>query len=208
MHTQTVRRKPKGERHRARDWYVWLWLSPFLTIPTLIFLLNQFEDLLYGSIFPNDYLDFSFELAFKLSALLAVLGSSLWHLILLIPSLDRQSEFVRWHGRQMFILAGIRTAVPILFVLAIGDGFRGLLISAVILIVIWLVGNIWGQQQAKRGDCSLMRWTGKQELLPGPELEDKKGIPDLMKAIRFSKDPRVRSRALAELQKLGMVEEL
>ena len=205
MDTQTIQRKPKGERQRARDWYVWLWLSPLLTIPTLVFLFINIH--LYDSICPNGYQNCRYELVFKLGSLIAILGSSLWHLILLIPSLEKQSEFVRWQGRQMLLLAGIRTTVPILLVLAIGDEF-GFLISVAILIVIWLVGNLWGQQQAKRGDCSLMRWTGRQEALPGPESEEKKEVPDLMKAIRFSKDPRVRSHALEELQKLGMVEEL
>jgi len=199
MYKQNVKREPKrkitGVRRKASDWYRWLWLSPFLTIPTLIFL----------------YLIFSFELFFKLRVPLGILGSSLWHLVLLIPSLDKKSAFVRWHGRQMLILAGLRTAVPFIFVLTIKEEFAGLLVSVPILIIIWLLGNLWGQQQAKRGDCSFMRWTGREKLLPGPEIDNEKtldiGITDLMKTIRFSKDPHARSRALEELQKLGMVEE-
>jgi len=203
--------KPKGVQHTASNWYLWLWLSPLLTIPTLVFIYISVDPVLMGLICPDGYSNCDFQLYQKAAMLAAVLGSSLWHLVLLIPSLERKNEFVRWHGRQMFVLAGIRTAVPVVLILKFED-FEGLLISAVVLIIVWLVGNLWGQNQAKRGDCSLMRWTGRQELLPGPQVEVKQDleqeINDLMKTLRFSKDGFKRSKALAELQTLGLVEDL
>ena len=214
MNAQHIRKrsesKPENVQNRASTWYLWMWLSPFLTIPTLVFIYLNLQSMSYDLICPNGYSNCNYDLVFKVEVLAALLGSSMWHLVLLIPSLDRKEEFVRWHGRQMFILAGIRTAVPVILVLAIGD-FPSLLISMVALIIVWLAGNLWGQNQAKRGDCSLMRWTGREELLPGPQAEIKKDldkeINDLMKTLRFSKDEIRRSHALSELQKLGLVEE-
>ena len=36
-----------------------------------------------------------------------------------------------------------------------------------ILIALWLVGNLWGRGQAAAGECSLMRWAGHT---PSPSL--------------------------------------
>jgi len=97
---------------------------------------------------------------------LAVLGSALPHLILLVPALNKKSAFVRWHGRQALLLAAVRTVVPLAFVAAFGSG--GLALLAVpILIVVWAVGTLIGQRQAARGLCTLMRWFGRAEAQPG-----------------------------------------
>lgn len=173
---------------RAANWYRWLWLSPFVTIPTLIYL----------------YLD-SWDIG------LAILGSALWHLILLIPSLDKQSEFVRWQGRQALSLAGLRTLIPFVLTLLYGD--TRAMVSIPFLIAIWLGGTLWGQGQAKRGDCSLMRWFGKGEARPGPETKHacksaSELEPDvLVKIIRYSDDRKKRRLAITELKRRGMVEE-
>lgn len=173
---------------RAANWYRWLWLSPFVTIPTLIYLYF-------------DSWDFGW----------AILGSALWHLILLIPLLDKQSEFVRWQGRQALSLAGLRTLIPFMLTLLYGD--TGAMVSIPFLIAIWLGGTLWGQGQAKRGDCSLMRWFGREEALPGPEtkqtsLKASELNPDaLVKIIRYSDSRKNRRLALFELKKRDMVEE-
>jgi hypothetical protein len=174
---------------RAANWYRWLWLSPFVTIPTLIYI----------------YVD-SWDLG------MAILVSALWHLILLIPSFDKKSKFVRWQGRQALSLAGLRTIIPLSFALIYGE--TGAMIAILILIAIWLGGTLWGQGQAKRGDCSLMRWFGREEALPGPEIKQEsisasELAPDaLVKIIRYSDDRKSRRLALAELKKRDMVEEL
>jgi uncharacterized membrane protein len=176
------------ELQRAANWYRWLWLSPFVTIPTLVYI----------------YMD-SWDLG------LAILGSALWHLILLVPSFDKNSEFVRWHGRQALLLAGLRTIIPLSLALIYGE--TGAMISILILIAIWLGGTLWGQGQAKRGDCSLMRWFGREEALPRPEIKQEsisasELAPDtLVKIIRYSEDRKSRRMALAELKRRGMVEE-
>jgi hypothetical protein len=63
---------------------------------------------------------------------------------------------------------------------------------------------LWGQNQAKRGDCSLARWFGRADELPGPALN----VESMVKIIRYSRDPQERQKALMKLKELGMVEEL
>ena len=95
-------RKPNPEVQTAKNWYIWLWFSPGLTVPTF-FLLQGFVYILFNSSYSTN--EFTI-----LMAILPVLGSALWHSILLIPALTGRSEFVRWHGRQALLLAGVRTA--------------------------------------------------------------------------------------------------
>jgi hypothetical protein len=187
------------EKQTAQNWYWWLWLSPLLTIPTLLFLflLLWFMDL-------ED-----------LGALIAVLGSALWHLVLLIPALNKEHPFVHWHGRQALLLAGVRTAVPLVLGLALFDALiEAMLVAIPVLIVIWFSGTLWGQRQAARGDCSLMRWFDQEGLLSTPRAANVKtqageqGAEALVKIIRFSCDLEERRSALAELESRGMVEDL
>ncbi len=190
----------------ARNWYWWLWLSPLVTIPTLLLLAISGIEYLFEPL-----------VGYIFSHAILVLLSGLWHLILLVPALNKTSPFIGWHGRQALILAGIRTAVPISMVLLTQDEY-GVLYAIPILLIIWFFGTLWGQLQAIRGECSLMRWFGREDLLPSPEpssefppdpVQELDRDPDsLVEIIRFSHDPHQRSAALRELKKLGFVEEL
>ncbi len=147
------------EVRTARKPYMWLWFSPLLTIPSALLLALAI------------WLFSDFSLVELASGLIPILGSALWHLVLLIWALNKQSAFVRWHGWQALLLAGIRTAVPITFLIfesAEGGSGSFVLMSIGILIVIWLYGTLWGQGQAACGDCALMRWTGHGAGLPLP----------------------------------------
>ena len=138
----------------SKKWYRWLWLSPLLTIPSVVFLV--FNDLGHELICGGNRRDCDYGLAFMVTGLTAILGSALWHLVLLVPALNRQSEFVRWHGRQALLLAGIRTAVPVAFLIYdfVEGGYgESVLWSIPALIAVWLFGTLWGQGQAARGDC-------------------------------------------------------
>jgi hypothetical protein len=107
------------------------------------------------------------------------------------------------------ILAGVRTAVPLISLLVIGSSGASIF-TILLLIPIWFFGTLWGQRQAGRGDCSLMRWKGREADLPGPQVESEFAqdfSPEiLVNIIRFSKDPEKRQSALDELKKHGMVE--
>jgi hypothetical protein len=102
------------ERQRARAAYAWLWFSPLLTIPTFFMVVGSdpgYQLLCSGSG------DCSWDAAVFLTGLLAILVSALWHLILLLQMGSAQTEFVRWHYRQALMVAGIRTAIPLGFLL-------------------------------------------------------------------------------------------
>src|SRR4030042_1835219 len=167
----------------ARKWYRWSWISPLLTIPSvvLLVLIDPGFKLICGGIWRNCALG----LRFVVTGLIAILGSALWHLVLLNPALNKQREFGRWHGLQTLLMAGIRTVIPVAFLIfgcALGEGsyyifgstvgediyYYFFLFSIPVLVVVWLLGTLWGQGQAARGDCALMRWTGHGAGLPLP----------------------------------------
>jgi uncharacterized membrane protein len=197
----------------ARWWYRWLWMSPLLTIPTLLMIYFISLDFVYVIACPQGWQDCNYPVVDRISAILAVIISSLWHLLLLIPSLNKKNQFVRWHGRQAMILAGVRTIVPLVFVSLIDDSITSL-VFILVLIPIWFFGTYWGQHQAAHGDCSLMRWTGRTNLIPGsPPDQETSGVRTLSdetleNTFRFSKDRQERAAALEELKKRGMVEQL
>ncbi len=213
------------EINRAKNIYKWLWFSPILTIPTLIYVALT-ADLGYELICGTSYPDCNYALASYISLVSAVLISALWHLFLLIPGSNKESEFIRWHGRQALLLAGIRTLVPLLFMtygFAFGGGYaEDSVLSAIpVLILIWLTGTIWGQSQAAGGDCSLMRWAGHGKGLPLKTAKisatasknisddgDREDEDELVDIIRFNRDPEQRQAALEELERLGLVEPL
>ena len=201
------------ERKRASKVYRWLWWSPLLTIPTLIVI--YFNSPGYELFCSGGYEGCDWSLAHKADTVLGVLGSALWHLVLLKPARDEASAFVRWHGRQALALAGLRTMVPLIFALLFGDDFESLFFVP-ILIIIWIFGTVWGQSQANSGKCSLARWLGHDlDIPPKPtkypserQIGQEKTVEELIKVIRFSNDPSDRYKALKKLEDLGMVEKM
>lgn len=190
----------RKEIKAAQNWYRWLWLSPLFTLPTLFYISNS---------------------SYKIDNILILKGilvSSLWHLILLIPASNLRSDFICWHGRQALLLAGLRTIVPLGFLLLyeLIDNGNLIALCVLILILIWLFGNLWGQDQAKRGDCSLMRWVGRgevllqyqnalteSEIMPGKspeEFEISEEIGALLDTIRFNTNREERGIALERLR--------
>ena len=173
----------------ARKWYRWLWWSPLITVPTSIVvgIWNYFYGEWDG---------------------IPVVVFALWHLILLRPAMDRERPFVRWHGRQALLLAGLQTVFVAVFWFTEGEGSFALLL----LIIVWLFGTLWGQRQAARGDCSTLRWFARDQakaILAAVEGEkDDKQTNNLIYAIRFGYSHEQREAALAELEALDMVETL
>jgi hypothetical protein len=90
----------------------------------------------------------------------------------------------------------------------------GALLFIPVQIAVWFGGTLWGQLQAARGNCSLMRWLGQEALLASLQRADEEARPmdadvkALIATIRSSRDAEVRRRATAQLKKLGMVEPL
>lgn len=202
------------ERKNASSVYRWLWFSPLLTIPTLIVILfwEPGYELLCASSFnplysgPCDY-----GAAERLTLEIGFIVSGLWHLVLIKHARNEHSFLVRWHGRQALMLAGVRTAAPLLFGLIFGLSPVTLLFIPIVT-AFWLFGTIWGQQQAKHGDCSLARWFGhlaelEKPIKPDRQISQTDDVEALIKVIRTSHDQSLRDSALAKLKERGLVEE-
>jgi hypothetical protein len=200
------------ETKRARKWYLWLWLSPLLTVPTLLLLCGIGLALSWAFAVPSRPIGGAAihnSIVERAAILVAVLVSALWHLVLLVPARDKECAFVRWHGRQALLLAGLRTAIPLALGLLIGG--YGALLSIPILIAIWFGGTLWGQREAARGACSLMRWAGHEALLAELQsYEEQFPVREdaLVEIVRSSRDPEERHKAIEELSRRGMVERL
>ena len=205
------------QKQKARSWYRWLWLSPLLTVPTLFASRGIVSEIAFGfvsvrsgALYPRSTY---YGTVHRIAIVSGVLVSALWHLILIIPARDRAQPFVRWHGRQALLLAGVRTAIALAFGLAFGEN-AGVLLAIPLLLLVWFGGTLWGQKQAARGDCSLMRWSGQEELLSTLRASDEEiqareqGAAALVEIIRSSRDPEERRSTLAELERRGMVEPL
>jgi uncharacterized membrane protein len=133
------------EKRTAANWYWWLWLSPLLTLFALLGLVALYQG-------PG-------------TAPIGVLGSSLLHLILLVPALNKKSAFVRWHGRQALLLAGARTTVPLVLALIFGISWH-LAWGLILVVPLWLAGTLLSQLEARRGLCWLMRRAGRADEQP------------------------------------------
>ncbi len=125
---------------KAANWYFWMWLWPLIPLLWRVVLrVNYFPDFI-----------------------IFILAHILPHLILLIPARNKESEYVRWHGRQMLLMAGIFT-ISYLILLFNTYSIWGLLLPA---ISIWFFCTWWGHRQATRGECALARWAGHEQILP------------------------------------------
>jgi len=158
--------------------YNWLWISPLLTIPTLIVALLPDDIGYYLSdlVCPPGRPGCDDTSVYWFLGMFALIVSSLWHLILLRNLGGWNSEFVRWHAKQALVFAGIRTAIPIIYFNAsIYKAVRNMesmwtALPGIILIglITYFVTASIGQNQAKRGDCWLMRVFSQGQALPHP----------------------------------------
>jgi hypothetical protein len=133
-----------SEKRSAKGAYSWLRFSPLLTIPTLIIVFIKIVSLgFYPDCRPlqdncNPYL------AEYIAGLIGVLCSALWHLVLLQYTNNKDSEFIRKHGRKALKYAAIRTAIVLIFIVldfvTISNGTI-VLWSIPILIVLWFLNS-------------------------------------------------------------------
>ena len=127
--------------------YVWLLISPFLTVPAILFL-----------ILSNGWWEGPGDLS------KAVIFPVLLHFPLLLALLNSGDNlFARRHVQQALLLVALRTASSWIF-LALGEGqivpwlgINGFL---------WLWGSLRGRRQVRQGSCWLMnRSPAEAELL-------------------------------------------
>ena len=143
--------KPSEEK-LAKAAYNWLRISPILTIPTLLFV-NGF-DIAY-SICENVIItcqsDYARQTSINLG--LGVLVSACWHLLLLQYVNNKDSEFVRKHGKLALTYAGIRTVFAFLGIVAdflLGAEGNFACIIIIILFILWIALPNTGLEKIKK----------------------------------------------------------
>jgi hypothetical protein len=146
--------KPSEEK-LAKAAYNWLRASPVVTLLTLFMIVSM--DI--AQYICGDYWSWEsvsrcdYQIAENINFAFGVLGSALWHLVLLQYANNKDSEFVRKHGRQALVYAGIRTAVPLgAVVLNFLTGESGLFSCLAIgtLLILWFALPNTGMAQIKR----------------------------------------------------------
>ncbi|WKZ38637.1 MAG: hypothetical protein QY328_10255 [Anaerolineales bacterium] len=159
--------RPSEER-LAKAAYNWLRISPVVTIPTLLFIVGMNIAstfcLEYGLNVCNSQTSDAINYTF------GVLGSALWHLVLLQYANNKDSGFVRKHGQQAAIYAGIRTAIPLGgVILSYFAGASIMLICLVVglLVILWLALPNMGMAQIKK-DLAVDSEITRDETLPRP----------------------------------------
>ncbi len=188
------------DEKRVRWLYLWLLLSPLLTVP---------------------WMGYNF---FTLSAradstewLTSILLPALPHLLVLPWGWRSSSIFVRRHTQQASLLMGLRLlSASLLLGLAQGGQFCAWVIVSGNL---WLWGSIGGWRQVVAGDCWLMHWfgdfnklgqkqasMGKNRALPAAALSPEfKDVPQLLHTFRYGTSAE-RDEAINILEKLGEIE--
>lgn len=144
----------KTEIRLAKAPYNWLRISPALTVFTLFLVAtsNIGAALCNNALFAcggedEIYINFGF----------GVLISSLWHLLLLQYVNNKDSEFVRKHGRAALRFAGIRTAVALSGVILdwvtnASGGFACIFI--IVLLFLWAINQTTKQDIKEMEDSS------------------------------------------------------
>lgn len=171
---------------RAVNWYFFLWIAPFAVVLTAAFLIGV--GLIYV---PNT----------GQAVWLVFLLASGWYVLLLIPALNKQDAFVRWHGRQALLIGAALTAILLLQTVDASCLF------AILYLAVWWGGTVYSQLEARRGRCWLMRRFGE----PEPDLQQP-ATPEqhaaLIETIRYSDNAEERALALRGLQSAGLTEDL
>jgi len=141
------------DRDSAKGLYTWLFLSPLLTVPAMIYLMATMS--YYSSI--NE-------------RILAALLPGVLHLLML-SNLATKSQFVYRHTQQALFLAACRAgmAAIALNIGGIGDGIWLFLLGNGSL---WLFGTFWARNQAVRRECWWLTRKGEVILPAQAEIAD------------------------------------
>ena len=194
------------ERKQARNVYLWLWLSPFLTIPTLIFIYASIPTYRLTRQLCGGYSSKCFADIDRLAMFSAVLISGIWHLVLLVYLFRHKHPFVRGHAAQGLFLAGVRTLLAVIAVVVSFDSdFYSAAFVLLIMLLVWFFGNTIGMNQVRDGRCTLLKLRGVTfTLTPLPPTESE--IRQRVSILRFSTNPRKRANAIEKLNQWGAVE--
>ena len=143
------------EKKSARGIYVWLLLSPVLTLP------------IFGILLLN--LDFP-EADTNSRAFIAIVPS-LVHL-LLVMGLTSKSAFVYRHTQQAILLIALRAGLATLAISVEPYPIDGIWLFLIGNGSLWLLGSLWGLAQVSRGECWLMEQKRETLAVKPGEAED------------------------------------
>jgi len=127
------------ETQLAKASYNWLKVSPVLTLPT-VFIIQGFG--IGAHICGNGLFHCGYDGRTYVDYIIGIIVSALWHLILLQYANNKESEFIRLHGRKALAQAGVRTGVALFGVtLDWATGAAGAFVCFTILglLIIWAV---------------------------------------------------------------------
>jgi hypothetical protein len=140
---------------KARHVYLWLVVSPFLTVPWMLQNLGDAGRSASNSPWMAPASDYMWAVAIP----------ALAHIVLLLGILS-PSLYARRHTQQAMLLALLRTLTAVMLVGATRQqGWCGWVI---VNGALWLFGSRWGLRQVSAGDCWLMRVRGEGGQLPRP----------------------------------------
>jgi len=165
------------DRKRARGTYIWLLLSPFLNV--IVLLIGVFNS--YSSRTPTN--------EWVLIALLPLV----FHLPVL-ARLDSNSPFVFRHTQQAIFLLALRASMTSLALNIGSSPDDGILLFLFGNGFLWLVGSIWGLNQANHGKCW---WIGRK----GEKVLSKDAVPTEKPVSRDKMEKPIPNEELGELLK-------
>ena len=133
------------EKKSASGMYVWLLLSPVLTLPVFVGLLLNVD-------FPDANTN--------TRALMSLLPL-IFHLPL-VTGLTSKNAFVFRHSQQAILFIALRAGVATLAISVAPYPMDGIWLFLLGNGSLWLVGSLWGLAQVSRGECWLVEQKGEK----------------------------------------------
>jgi hypothetical protein len=198
----------ESEKKSTRGIYVWLLFSPVLILPVFIGLLLNLD-------FP--------EADTNARAFITIVPL-IFH-VLLVMGLTSKSAYVFRHTQQAILLLALRAGVATLAISAGRYPVDGIWFFLLGNGSLWLLGSLWGLDQASRGKCWWMEQKGETRVMKDEGAEDVSPKTHLERSWEFIKkhnaaeaknhalaafrggDREIRSQAVRLLSALHEVEE-
>jgi hypothetical protein len=188
----------------AKAPYNWLRVSPIVTIATLFFVASFGigSAVCYGDLFSCSSDD---EMYINIGV--GILVSAIWHLLLLQYANNKDSEFIRIHGRRALTFAGIRTAIAILIIVfdwILGTGGALLCPGIAVLLLAWAIQQITPKEIKEREDVSKQTESVSFILEDTPMTINQEDLAQLHKDLQSEDDVVV----ILALQKVNAIDKI
>lgn len=188
----------KNEIRLAKASYNWLNISPIMTIGTLLLVSSMgFGDKICNS----NTIICDYDTSLYISFAIGIFISALWHLILLQYTTNKNSDFVRSHGRRALTQAGIRTGIAIIglgldWASNADGGFA--CVAMIALLIIWVI-NVTQSKRWIEEDAKLFIESNDPLEALQTESSFSQEIIDTEKPVMHENDPRKPEEVLNEI---------